>query len=123
LKSEKSREATRHSQCSNDLRQIGIVCLNHENVYQSLPPDSDTIEANRNYSLFVFILLFMEQEALYETIAVNMQTQSSWQNEAYRVVLKQLRCPSDPNYSEPVITSPYNIPNIVMSNGQVQGFV
>jgi prepilin-type N-terminal cleavage/methylation domain-containing protein len=106
-----AREASRRSQCANQLRQIGLACLNHEDVYKSLPPGSDTrATENRNYSLFVFILPFMEQQALYSNIEPGLTTLGSWQNTHCRVVIKSLRCPSDRNYGEPVAG------NNVMSN-------
>ncbi|MDR1477644.1 MAG: DUF1559 domain-containing protein [Planctomycetaceae bacterium] len=60
-------------------------------------------------SLFVFILPYMEQEALYNAIEANM-TQGSWQNAACRVVLKSLRCPSDRNYNEQTVGHANNYP-------------
>jgi prepilin-type processing-associated H-X9-DG protein len=98
-----AREAARRSQCANNLRQIGLACINHEDVNKVLPPGSDTnATLNRNYSLLVFILPYMEQEALYESIAKNMNTKNSYENTACFVVLYQFRCPSDKNYEEPV---------------------
>ena len=40
-----AREAARRSQCLNNLKQIGIACLNYENSHKTLPPGS-------YYSLF-----------------------------------------------------------------------
>jgi hypothetical protein len=114
-----AREAARRAQCTNNLRQIGLACLNHEDANKVLPPGStveNTVDPNgltpgRNYSLFVYILPFMEQEALYSSIEANIATQDSHNNVACRVVIYPFRCPSEKNYREPVQNT-----NTVMSN-------
>jgi type II secretory pathway pseudopilin PulG len=113
-----AREASRRSQCANQLRQIGLACLNHEDVNKTLPPGSDTrATEKKHYGLFVFILPYMEQEALYSKIEPGLTTTNAWQNTNCHVVIKSLRCPSDRNYGEPVGNSGMSMGNYCGSTG------
>jgi prepilin-type processing-associated H-X9-DG protein len=78
-----AREAARRSQCTNNLKQIGLALLNYENTKKIFPPgrlgtdgsgntcqpytDADKYQRNSAASLFVLILPFLEDEALYES--------------------------------------------------------
>jgi prepilin-type N-terminal cleavage/methylation domain-containing protein/prepilin-type processing-associated H-X9-DG protein len=93
-----AREAARRMQYSNNLKQLGLACLNYEDSNHTLPPGSDLYaDQNYNYSAFVFMLPYMEQQALWDLISPNIRS-GSWNNTACRVVLLALRCPSDGNY-------------------------
>ena len=55
-----AREAARRSQCSNNLRQVGLALLNFEGAYNKLPPSRFR---NRHPSWFAIILPFVEGQA------------------------------------------------------------
>ena len=95
-----AREASRRTSCSNKLKQAALGCHNYESSYKTLPPGSSP--SGRQYSVFVAILPFVEQTAVFEAISVNMNTQQAYQNVACRVILSELRCPSESNYDAPV---------------------
>ena len=81
-----AREAARRSQCSNNLKQFGIALHNYHDIYSVFPPrrggtdnsggmcDSsvDLSRVGCNYdrkSAFIFLLPFIEQRPLADTIA------------------------------------------------------
>ncbi|MCH2131493.1 MAG: DUF1559 domain-containing protein [Pirellulaceae bacterium] len=59
-----AREAARRTQCSNNLKQIGIAVLNYESQYGHLPPAAYRLNFGGypdGYSLHALILDFLEQ--------------------------------------------------------------
>jgi prepilin-type N-terminal cleavage/methylation domain-containing protein len=65
-----ARESARRSQCSNNLKQLGLAFHNYEGTHRTLPP---TYLANNNGNhaptAFVCILPFVEQGPLYDRLA------------------------------------------------------
>jgi len=62
-----AREAARRSQCTNNLKQIGLALHNFHDVYGVFPigqPDDD----NNNYAWGAYILPFVEQKSMYDTL-------------------------------------------------------
>lgn len=62
-----AREAARRSQCTNNLKQIGLAIHNFHDVNKVFPigqPDDD----NDNYAWGAYILPFMEQKQMYDTL-------------------------------------------------------
>ncbi len=62
-----AREAARRTQCANNLKQLGIAIHNFHDTYKRFPvgqPDDD----NNNYSWSSYILPFMEQQTMYDTL-------------------------------------------------------
>jgi prepilin-type N-terminal cleavage/methylation domain-containing protein/prepilin-type processing-associated H-X9-DG protein len=61
-----AREAARRNQCSNNLKQIGLGCLNFESVNKGLPARR-WARADQGYTGWgTFILPFIEEQALYD---------------------------------------------------------
>lgn len=62
---QKVREAAARAQSQNNLKQIALATINYADTYQGvIPPGIDKI----NFSTFAYILPFIEQNNLYQTI-------------------------------------------------------
>jgi hypothetical protein len=60
-----AREAGRRTQCSNNLKQIGLACHTYHDTYNRLPP-AWTSPALSNESAFTHILPYLEQGSAYD---------------------------------------------------------
>jgi prepilin-type processing-associated H-X9-DG protein len=69
-----AREAARRSQCSNNLKQMTLACLNYEDAFKALPHNGVKWNAavNSNYTHAMswrgWLLPYFEQTALYEQL-------------------------------------------------------
>ncbi|MDR2755408.1 MAG: DUF1559 domain-containing protein [Planctomycetaceae bacterium] len=69
-----AREAARRMQCSNNLKQMTLACLNYEDVFKALPHNGIKWNATEtsNYSLAIswrgWLLPYIEQASLYEQL-------------------------------------------------------
>ncbi|MFN6207438.1 MAG: DUF1559 domain-containing protein [Planctomycetota bacterium] len=73
------REAARRTQCSNNLRQLGVAAMNYESALKKFPPaftqvnltGGPTSPINTNsfqgHSVFYFLLPYMEQNNIFDT--------------------------------------------------------
>jgi len=64
---QRTREASRKTQCGNNLRQMGVALTNYEQAKKQFPPGNDQI-ANRLHAWSSFILPFLEQSAVSDRI-------------------------------------------------------
>ncbi len=105
-----AREAARRSQCTNNLKQIGLAMANYVSANVALPPNcmdtnwtSKTPQAN--YSSHVRLLPYMEQTPAYN--AWNLNFGARWnsyapfqyvqvQKTVLTMQISSLLCPSDP---------------------------
>ena len=62
-----AREAARRSQCANNLKQIGIACLNYESSRKTLPPGAFLAEGS---SWSAFILPYLEEGAAFDQLRI-----------------------------------------------------
>ena len=61
-----AREAARRTQCQNNLKQIGLACLNYESSRKSLPPGVEQDLAGKYFSGWTHhIMPYAEDEALH----------------------------------------------------------
>lgn len=68
-----AREAARRTQCTNNLKQIGLAVRNYDNTYGALPPAFLSPPEFRqsgvhNTSIFVALLPFLEQGPLHDQV-------------------------------------------------------
>lgn len=104
-----AREASRRTQCSNNLKQLGLGLQNHHDVLQRLPPGGaqdqspfGTAAGGEGSSWLVYILPYIEMGPLYDTFLFT--SGSGWgtgaatnnYNLVNNVAMPGYRCPSSP---------------------------
>ena len=106
---QKVREAAARSQCSNNLKQMGVAFHNHEGVVGYFPP-CGTDFANplpagslggQGHSLFTFLLPYLEQDNIFKLIRTDLPILNGanlpppfGSNTAGRNRIKVFNCPS-----------------------------
>ena len=101
-----AREAARRSQCSNNLKQLGLGVHNYHDTFKTLPPSaavnmsyvptgySDPTQPN-GWGWGALILPFVEQSALHEQCGVAQGVPMDQRLTEVKTVLNGFRCPSD----------------------------
>jgi prepilin-type N-terminal cleavage/methylation domain-containing protein/prepilin-type processing-associated H-X9-DG protein len=99
-----AREAARRSNCQNNLKQIGLGILSHESAKKAYPAGYTYFGTNEQcWGWATFILPFMEEMDLYQTLQPDKRKLSSIcvtgaaqaDITALQTKIKQFRCPSD----------------------------
>lgn len=90
-----SREAARRSQCTNNLKQIGLAISSYADVFKALPP-AYTVDAdgNRLHSWRTLILPFLEQKPLFDQIDLSKAWDDPANAAALNASVAAYRCPS-----------------------------
>src|SRR6476620_6526053 len=98
-----AREAARRSQCTNNIRQIGLAIHNYESAFARLPtagqgtdfttsPPSTTFDQQ---SLFTVILAYLEQASTFQRFDLSLPYNASQQNlAASQQGIKAFVCPT-----------------------------
>ena len=105
-----AREAARQAQCQNNMKQLGLACLNYESQNGAFPPSSyfgtgedpgNSRNVWRNW--VIAILPFLEQQQVYDSFVLtdstgaNVTIGDSRNARARSTNLPVMRCPTDPN--------------------------
>ena len=116
-----ARESARKSTCSNNLKQLGLACLNFVDAKGALPPsihDKNDLRTGSSWSVSptenitglgwsFWILPYVDGQTIYDQIATETGTFSqNWQNSTAlcrtlsATSLKAFECPSNEKYGE-----------------------
>ena len=104
-----ARESARRTQCSSNLKQLGLAVLHYTEHYGAYPPASHwRVDANgaiqdintQNNSEFretwvIMILPFLEQQTLYDSFDLTQSIAADVNREARGTELAVMLCPSD----------------------------
>jgi len=111
-----AREAARRSQCTNNLKQIGLAMHNYHDSFGTFPPAVIADENGRPMQSWrVAILPFIEQAGLHEMYDSDVPWDDPNNEFLMNVPVMAYRCPSDPPSYE---ASPQCQTNYVMVVGE-----
>lgn len=113
---QKVREAAARTQCTNNLKQIGIATHNIHDSRSYLPPavapssgtqitQAPAYNGAIGFTVYDWLLPFVEQAALYNMANLNVNTLvpgSPGAGRVYSTPVKPYRCPSDPSGQGPL---------------------
>jgi len=98
-----AREAARRTQCSNNLKQLGLALHNYHSAVSCFPPgviwSTGAIYSRARQNFHVHLLPYHEQNAIYDALDwENLPWQILWANANFQVtnkVIPDVLCPSD----------------------------
>ncbi|MGL4941940.1 MAG: DUF1559 domain-containing protein [Thermoguttaceae bacterium] len=103
-----AREAANRMTCGSKLKQLALGSHNYHDTCGGFPQGSDSYQTGtsgtvaitgRRFSTFVFLLPYIEQTALYDTISQTIPTTNPWNNVSRGIGVESFWCPSDSNAS------------------------
>jgi prepilin-type N-terminal cleavage/methylation domain-containing protein/prepilin-type processing-associated H-X9-DG protein len=111
-----AREAARRAQCTNNLKQLALAASNYESTNGTFPGGSysvpDPVKGPTyyvaNFSAFVRMLPFTEQQPMYNAVNFNLTCYNVENITIAGVALSTLICPSDFATPQPISSSTAN---------------
>jgi prepilin-type N-terminal cleavage/methylation domain-containing protein len=99
-----AREAARRSQCSNNLKQMGLAIHNYESTYRRLPSGGQGTDFSKSppattfdqHSLFTAALPYLEQSNAYQRLDLRFAYNATPENQAAaKQAISAFVCPSN----------------------------
>ena len=116
-----AREAARRSQCSNNMKQIGLALHNYHTAFGALPFGTGGRIGTPDYAIAgtwaAMILPYMEQQPLFDQFDFRVPMDHANNAPAVETVVAGYTCPSDPASGTPVLDNRapgYNNPSRAM---------
>jgi prepilin-type N-terminal cleavage/methylation domain-containing protein/prepilin-type processing-associated H-X9-DG protein len=111
-----AREAARRTQCSNNLKQIGLGMQNYHDARKILPQGASGVQSNvAGGNWMSSILSFMEEQQAYDQFRFDLPMTDAKNAKARSQVVRTLLCPTDPGASDPINTKHHastKVPNV-----------
>lgn len=122
-----AREAARRSQCTNNMKQIGLALHNYHDTYRCFPAGFIYRggSGHRNYGWNVAILPYIEQQAFYDQLdagnvplQVRYASTAAADREMMQHQISSLLCPSDdgPGTCDTISFGGSTDPRVALSN-------
>ncbi len=99
-----AREAARRSQCSNNLKQIGIGLQNYHDAHKKLPFGS-SYNPNVTGNWCAFLLPFIEEQNSYNLFNFNVPLYAAGNANAALSIVTTYICPTDPQSASPILNN------------------
>jgi prepilin-type N-terminal cleavage/methylation domain-containing protein/prepilin-type processing-associated H-X9-DG protein len=120
------REAAHRTQCTNNLKQVGLALHNYEGVNKVFPPgylsnpsdpamgpvDPAFNDAGPGWSWLALLLPYVEQDSLYKALRLDLPCYHPANVAAVRTTVKGFLCPSDGGGQNPGAGGPVSLPDI-----------
>jgi prepilin-type N-terminal cleavage/methylation domain-containing protein len=93
-----AREAARRSQCTNNLKQIGLAAHNFHDTYGNLPSSirPGGLTTSPRIAGLTFLLPFIEQQTMYDRYDQTVNWSHANNLPVTRLPIKSFQCPSTP---------------------------
>ena len=92
-----AREASRRSQCQNNLRQIALACHGFHDAYDRFPSGGlpPTQQQGSQFSALTQLLPFIEEQNVERNVDFSVPLQNAGNAAAREAIISTFRCPSD----------------------------
>lgn len=116
---QQAREAGRRIQCTSNLKQVVLALHSYESTYSRFPPGHALINGTPDSSTHIYLLPFIEQQAIYDCFDMSQSLRIGENNrEAREMPVELFQCPSDPMPSVNYVSDePFAGANYVQSMG------
>src|SRR2546422_279060 len=104
---QKVREAANRTQCTNNLKQIGVACHAYHGTMQILPPGyraslafaDGATDTTPGWGWATFLLPNLEQDNLYRSLNLSLAVEHPANAASVKATLNTFFCPSDQFHS------------------------
>src|SRR6476620_6054874 len=116
-----AREASRRSQCQNNLKQIGLAVQNHHDARRAFPMGRNGID-QKAVSWAFFSLPYLEETAIYNSWDPNFRVDDDRNSSAMRTPIESYACPSRRRAAADRNFDNNNLPPIVLGAGTLADY-